>query len=84
VGTDNWSMHAYGLAIDINPFHNPYEKGELIIPELAMSYLDRDQNLPGMIHDGDVVVAAFADIGWGWGGDWKTLKDYMHFSQNGR
>jgi hypothetical protein len=84
VGTDNWSMHAYGLAIDIDPFHNPYEKGELIIPELAMSYLDRDQELPGMIHDGDVVVAAFADIGWGWGGDWNTLKDYMHFSQNGR
>ncbi len=84
VGTDNWSMHAYGLAIDIDPFHNPYEKGDLIIPELAMSYLDRDQELPGMIHDGDVVVAAFADIGWGWGGDWNTLKDYMHFSQNGR
>ncbi len=52
VGTDNWSMHAYGLAVDINPFHNPYEKGELIIPELAMSYLDRDQELPGMIHRG--------------------------------
>jgi len=84
VGADHWSMHAYGLAIDINPFHNPYEKGKLIIPELAMSYLDRDQALPGMIHDGDIVVAAFADIGWRWGGDWNTLKDYMHFSQNGR
>ena len=56
VGSDSWSQHAYGLAIDINPFHNPYIKGELIIPGLAMSYLDRERVLPGMILDGDLVV----------------------------
>jgi len=84
VGSSGWSMHAYGLALDINPFHNPYQSGELIIPELAMSYLDRDQVLPGMVVAGDVVVEAFAAIGWGWGGEWNSLKDYMHFSQNGR
>ena len=22
-------------------------------------------------------------IGWTWGGDWRSLKDYMHFSANG-
>ena len=27
---------------------------------------------------------AFAAIGWGWGGNWRTLKDYMHFSLTGR
>jgi hypothetical protein len=37
-----------------------------------------------MIVDGDVVVRAFADIGWPWGGDWNTLEDWMHFSENGR
>ena len=83
VGSSGWSQHAYGLAIDINPFHNPYISGELVIPELAMSYLDRDRVLPGMVSDGDVVVAAFADIGWTWGGDWNSLKDWMHFSRSG-
>ncbi len=36
-----WSAHAYGLAIDINPFHNPYQRGDLVLPELASAYLDR-------------------------------------------
>ena len=36
-----------------------------------------------MVHPDDVVVRAFARIGWTWGGDWDTLKDYMHFSLSG-
>lgn len=84
VGSENWSQHAYGLAIDVNPFHNPYLRGDLVIPELASAYTDREQMRPGMISGGDVVVDAFADIGWTWGGDWSTLKDWMHFSLTGR
>jgi hypothetical protein len=84
VGSGSWSMHAYGLAIDINPFHNPYLKGELVLPELATAYVDRERVLPGMMIDGDVAVEAFAAIGWEWGGHWNTLKDWMHFSENGR
>lgn len=83
VGSSGWSQHAYGLAIDINPFHNPYIYGELVIPELAMSYLDRERVLPGMVFEGDVVVEAFAEIGWAWGGNWNSLKDWMHFSKSG-
>lgn len=83
VGSDSWSRHAYGLAIDINPFHNPYIRGELILPELAESYLDRDRALPGMVFEGDIVFQAFADIGWSWGGNWNSLKDWMHFSYSG-
>jgi hypothetical protein len=83
VASDSWSQHAYGLAVDINPFQNPYQRGELILPELATSYLDRDLARPGMISEGGVVFEAFAAIGWQWGGHWNTLKDYMHFSQNG-
>ena len=37
-----------------------------------------------MIHAGDPVVSAFASIGWEWGGDWRSLKDYQHFSLTGR
>ena len=84
VGSTNWSQHAYGLAIDVNPFHNPYVRDDLVIPELASAYVDRDDVRVGMIYADDVVVRAFADIGWSWGGDWDSLKDWMHFSKIGR
>jgi hypothetical protein len=84
VGSASWSQHAYGLAIDINPFHNPYLKGDLVLPELASVYLDREDVRPGMIVEGDVVTEAFDYVGWGWGGRWNSLDDWMHFSRNGR
>jgi hypothetical protein len=83
VGSTSWSQHAYGLAIDVNPFHNPYLKGDLVLPELASAYTDREDVRPGMIFEGDVVTEAFTDLGWGWGGNWNTLKDWMHFSYTG-
>ena len=82
VGGTVFSQHAFGLAVDINPFHNPYQKGDLVLPELATSYLDR-QALPGVIIEGDVVVTAFDALGWDWGGRWNSLLDYQHFSRNG-
>ena len=83
VGSGSWSQHAYGTAVDVNPFHNPYLKGDLVLPELASVYLDRPDQRPGMIAAGDDVVQAFAAIGWGWGGNWNSLKDWMHFSLSG-
>jgi hypothetical protein len=83
-GGTSWSAHAYGLAIDLNPFQNPYEKGDVVLPELASSYLDRSWQRPGMIQPGSLVVREFARIGWAWGGAWSTLKDYQHFSATGR
>ncbi len=49
----------------------------------ARPYVDRAGDLPGMIHEGDVVVRSFAAIGWSWGGRWSGDKDYMHFSATG-
>ncbi len=83
-GETSWSEHAYGRAVDINPFHNPYLKGDVVLPELASAYIDRAEERPGMILGGDVVTSAFADIGWGWGGKWRSSRDFMHFSANGR
>jgi hypothetical protein len=83
VGSNGWSQHAYGLAIDINPFHNPYSKGDLVLPELASAYLDRSDLRPGMVQQDDAVFEAFRTIGWAWGGNWNTLKDWMHFSRSG-
>lgn len=82
-GGTGWSQHAFGQAIDINPFHNPYLRGDVLIPELAGDYLDRDRVLPGMITEGDAVTQAFDAIGWGWGGRWRSLKDWQHFSLSG-
>lgn len=83
-GGSRFSEHAYGLAIDLNPFHNPYRRGDLILPELAVDYLDRSTAKPGVVVAGDVAVEAFAAIGWSWGGDWRSLKDYQHFALNNR
>jgi hypothetical protein len=78
-----WSEHAYGLAVDINPFHNPYARGDVVIPELASAYVDRGNDRPGMIQRADAVHRAFAELGWDWGGDWRRAKDWMHFSRDG-
>jgi hypothetical protein len=83
-GGTRFSEHAYGLAIDVNPFQNPYQRSELVLPELAAAYLDRGDARPGMILEGDVVVEAFDGNGWGWGGRWSSLKDYQHFALNDR
>ncbi len=82
--TSTPSAHSYGLAVDINPFQNPYHKGASVLPELASAYLDRSARRPGMIESGDVVTRAFAEAGWTWGGSWTSTKDIMHFSANGR
>ncbi|SDZ43238.1 D-alanyl-D-alanine carboxypeptidase [Amycolatopsis xylanica] len=82
-GQANWSAHAYGLAVDVNPFCNPYTKGDLVLPELASAYLDRGNLRPGMLLPGDPVVRAFSSIGWSWGGSWTSPKDRMHFSATG-
>jgi D-alanyl-D-alanine carboxypeptidase len=82
-GQTRWSAHAYGLAVDLDPFQNPFHRGDLVLPELASAYLDRADRRPGMIEPGDAVTRAFAAIGWTWGGSWRSPKDLMHFSATG-
>ena len=83
-GGTSWSEHAYGTALDINPVQNPYVRGTTVEPPAGRAYLDRGNVRPGMVVRDDVVVRAFADAGWRWGGDFRTLKDYQHFSVSGR
>jgi hypothetical protein len=81
-GTGTWSMHAYGLAVDLNPRENPYVGCGQSRDPTAQSYRNRSRTRPGMI--GGRTVRAFAAIGWGWGGSWSgNTKDYMHFSSTG-
>ena len=81
-GTGSWSMHAYGLAVDLNPVENPYVGcGQSRNPR-TRPYRDRSRHRPGMVTPR--VVRAFRSIGWGWGGSWTgNTKDYMHFSSSG-
>jgi hypothetical protein len=81
-GTGSWSMHAYGLAVDLNPRENPYVGCGQSHDPVARRYRDRARHRPGMITRR--VVGAFRSIGWGWGGAWAgDTKDYMHFSASG-
>jgi len=82
-GSTVWSQHAYGLAVDINPFENPEVRGDAVDPPAAAAWADRTRTSPAMISRGDAVWRAFDEIGWPWGGDWRSLKDYQHFSANG-
>lgn len=83
-GQTSWSAHASGLAVDVNPFCNPYTTGSIVLPERASSYLDRQRVRPGMILPADATVHAFAGIGWSWGGEWRGPRDLMHFSATGK
>lgn len=83
-GTRRWSQHAYGRAVDINPVQNPYvlRSGE-VRPPAGRAYTRREPGVPGLITADGPVVAAFARVGWPWGGRWRS-PDYQHFSANGR
>ena len=83
-GGSTWSEHSYGRAIDLNPLVNPYVVGTTVLPPEGEAYADRTLDAPGMIHDGDAVVDAFAARGWKWGGYWDSPTDYQHFSTTGR
>jgi hypothetical protein len=87
MGGSRLSEHAYGTAIDINPIQNPCVSGVHVLPDSGRRFAvppNRRRSEPGLIVSEGPVVAAFARIGWKWGGEWSSLKDYHHFSQSGR
>jgi hypothetical protein len=84
-GTNDWSQHAYGRAIDVNPIENPYVTSSgHVSPPAGRPYADRSKDAEGLIKAGSSTVRAFKRIGWEWGGNWPATKDYQHFSSNGR
>jgi hypothetical protein len=82
-GPPQWSAHAYGQAIDVNTVENPYLQGGAVQPAAGGVYLDRSDVRAGMAVDGGALVAAFAAVGWEWGGRWAGTPDYQHFSKTG-
>jgi hypothetical protein len=82
-GPPQWSVHAYGEAIDVNTVENPYLEGGTVMPAAGAAYLNRSDYRPGMAVPGGQLVEAFASVGWFWGGRWTAAPDYQHFSLTG-
>ena len=82
-GESTFSDHAYGAAVDLNPVENPYVTADGVLPPAGRPFVDVERTRgadvgPGVIVADDVVVRAFAHVGWKWGGLWNEA-DYQHF-----
>ncbi|MCL2717997.1 MAG: M15 family metallopeptidase [Lachnospiraceae bacterium] len=82
------SLHAFGLAVDINPFNNPYvaynNNGTIrrISPVGSESFADRSLDFPHKIDEDDLAFKLFDERGFFWGGNWNFQKDYHHFQKD--
>ncbi len=77
VGTKRLSKHAFGRAIDINPWLNPCIQDGIAQP-LGAVY---DPSRSGTLTADSRVTKFLKARGWTWGGDWTSLKDYQHFEK---
>ena len=70
------SQHCYGLAVDINSREN----GEFRNGAPTGNWFYAPGSNPYSIKPDSALVQTFKAAGWGWGGEWNSSKDYMHFS----
>ena len=86
-GASTPSLHAYGLAIDLNPVQNPFlvlsDASVKIEPPAGADYVNRMAERPGKPPRrgmAEAVVRLFANEGFLiWGGYWDNPIDYQHF-----
>ena len=86
-GTTRPSLHAYGVAIDLDPVQNPFltlnGATVTVAPPAGAAYLNRRLHRPGKAERpglAEEVVSLFAENGFAhWGGDWDDPIDYQHF-----
>lgn len=71
------SYHNYGLAIDFAIMYDENNDGkfELLSWDIAKD-ADKDGKSEWM-----EVVDAFKSIGWEWGGEWHSIKDFPHLEK---
>lgn len=68
-GGSGHSLHAYGIAIDINWNTNPYRKDNVLVTDMPRAMVRNILRI--RTNNGKQV--------WGWGGNYRTVKDPMHF-----
>lgn len=76
---NEWSGHAYGVAIDLNPRENPFrdvKKGWWPKSSAPLAARDGGQ---GKISPQTQAFRIFAQHGWAWGGFYVGEPDLMHF-----
>jgi len=66
-GGTNYSLHSYGIAVDLNWNTNPY--GRTLVTDMAIGMIEA---IEGIRTAGGVQV-------WRWGGRYSNNKDAMHF-----
>ena len=82
----NLSMHALGLAVDLNTRENPFvvfgaDGSRTVTPPGTDNFAD-DRSQPHAITHEDAAYRAFTSRGYSWGGDWQSPIDYQHFVRN--
>ena len=93
-GTGQYSLHAYGTAVDIDPTENPYQSptGWTVRFSSASTREGRAADVaagradtiftPGQIAAVEGIRTVDGVQVWAWGGRWRTLLDTMHFQIN--
>lgn len=66
-GGTGYSLHAYGIALDINWSTNPY--GKRLVTDMPRE----------MVDDILAITTVTGARVWEWGGDWSGNKDTMHY-----
>jgi hypothetical protein len=87
-GGNALSLHAYGLAIDLNPKQNPYVRRDRtgtvlsVSPPSSIGYVKRHPSFANpRLGMAEAVLDLFAEHGFSiWGGVWPYEVDYQHFA----
>ena len=87
-GSSGLSLHAYGLAIDLNPKLNPYVRRDgsgrvlSVSPPSSIDYVRRSRSFANpRLGMAESVLDLFAEHGFPvWGGYWPYEVDYQHFA----
>jgi hypothetical protein len=75
---DKLSNHSFGYAIDFNPMQNPAVYNDGTSSPEGSKY---DKSKPGTVSSEHFLTLEFKRLGWTWGGDWNSLKDYQHLEK---
>jgi len=71
-----WSPHAFGIALDINPWENPYVSRIGTLPNSW--WLPRTRPGPEVFRARGAAVAALARQGFHWGSSYRDFQHFQH------